>query len=88
MFYSNPFTFVGYKNNSFFLPYKSLHFERYATVGQRSAKMALCLFPDSHIFNYHNYGHPTSLAFKLFWVYHYYLFIYNYNPVNSFSCLQ
>ena len=23
----------------------------------------LCLFPDSHIFNYHNYGHPTSLAF-------------------------
>ena len=39
----------------------------------------LFLFPDFHIFNYHNYGHPTSLAFQLFWVSHYSmycLFIY------------
>ena len=54
----------------------------------------LCLFSDSHIFNYHNYGHPTSLAFlvilgvPLLCVLFIYLFIYNYILVNYFSCLQ
>ena len=31
-FYLNPFTFVGYGNNSSCLSLKSLYFERYATV--------------------------------------------------------
>ena len=31
-FHLNPFTFVGNRNNFVFLPYKSLYFERYATV--------------------------------------------------------
>ena len=54
----------------------------------------LCLLSDFHSFNYHNFGHLTSLAFQLFWVSHYctvfavYLFIYNYFLVNSSSCLQ
>ena len=54
----------------------------------------VCLFPDSHIFSYHNYCHPTSLAFQLFWVSHYcryclfiYLFIYCCILVNC-SCTQ
>ena len=49
----------------------------------------LCLFSDCHIFNYHNHGHPTSLAFLLFWVFHYSmycLFIYSYILVNSVCC--
>ena len=39
----------------------------------------LCLFSDFHSFNYHNYSHPTSLAFESFSVSHYCmycLFIY------------
>ena len=52
----------------------------------------LCLFSDSHIFNYHNYGHPASLAFSYFGcpttVCTVYLFIYSYILVNYFSCLQ
>ena len=31
-FLFNPFTFIGYRNNFFFLPFKSLYFERYVTV--------------------------------------------------------
>ena len=31
-FYWNPFIFVGYRNDRFFSPYKSLYFECYATT--------------------------------------------------------
>ena len=31
-FHWNPFIFVGYRNDRFFFPYKSLHFECYATM--------------------------------------------------------
>ena len=31
-FYWNPFIFVGYRNDRFFFPYKSLYFECYATT--------------------------------------------------------
>ena len=52
----------------------------------------LCLFSDFHSFNYHNYSHPTSLAFSYFGcpttVCTVYLFSYNYFLVNSSSCLH
>ena len=40
LFYWNPFIFVGYRNDRFFSPYKSLYFECYATM---------LMFADAHI---------------------------------------
>ena len=43
-----------------------------------------------HILNCYNYGHPTSLAFQLFWLSHYcmYCLFIAIFLVNSFSCLS
>ena len=55
-FYWNPFIFVGYRNDRFFSPYKSLYFECYATM---------LMFTDTHISSLGNVGRTIWRLQKL-----------------------